>query len=560
MKSRNMNKSNGLRIAIGLGLKAAAALVLALFVTPQPALGGGMHSGGGPGVATYRPGAAKTYENLVRVESLAVFKARSEGKLPALNQAPIDPSERRLKAATAMKKIRTMLNDANPEFYLQFALASEKFSFSLAIMRDKHEVSKTLTADGRPAEAPLALIEDFGAPPPIAGNQQFVQIVRRTGEEFEPDMNLWDRLASVEDELDLMIHEPAYAVSWQRNSLATQKFQIYVLAHYLRGEPLEKEEFQRLAQSEWGFVQARPPLERLELPGVRVASSSERPWNEGELSQAIPGIPMGSKEGLQCGILRDEPATELASTGRFFYWNGSAGVEKQVSFSEKDRTLYRRLKVEAGHAIRASLNPLTESYLTPFLTVFCFEKSALSGLFGFGKLKYMEFRLVRDVKKLRADWASAGSSFTRLDNEIVRLMSEKIRKALEPFRGFPSSGSRNLRDMAEEVRRQEALIYQMNLDEYHSMDLRRELYMRASMIAENIATSILVDSSVVYEAAAEALEYSSERFVLESKMNALMVQRNPPTIKPPPYVLTPSGVMLEKSKIELAGSFAVTID
>jgi hypothetical protein len=282
----------------------------------------------------------------------------------------------------------------------------------------------------------IGLINDYGDLQRLAKNQEVVQIIKRTGSNFTIDMHLWRKLSAL-DRLDLRIHEDAYAVSWQKDSTLVQKFELYIIQHWLSKTPIEKAEFQNKADLEWKFFQVNHSVPAVKTPGLKLVDEGHLPYSDlaplivnGKSSDVIPpGVPVTSREGLQCGI-----ATDISAEGRggrltLTYFDGKKGRKSVEKLSEKEWKLFLAFQQEAEASLLAQINPMMVPYVYDYVPAVCFEQRLGSSIFGFGDLKYIEFRKAYDKKKLAEAQARAAHD----EDLLVEIESELQIKIISTF-------------------------------------------------------------------------------------------------------------------------------
>ncbi|HLE01369.1 MAG TPA: hypothetical protein VJB59_13985 [Bdellovibrionota bacterium] len=542
---------------ISLSLFIVIAAIGATVSIPA-AQAGGDSSGGGSGVATFKAGQPHTSQNLLKVETLALFKARRAGQNlvlspdPDIKQDELVQSSIEIEVARWMQKVHAEFERIAPEFHALFLLADEKFIEQQLQTRDIYETSKTTTPNAAPLSLELDILNDFGDRPDLSPDQEFVQIVKRTSPVFHINQALWTKM-SVEDRVDLRIHEAAYAISRHPDSTRIQKFEIYLLSAIAEGRPLDPAEFKRLASSEWNLAAAEGTLltQAIQVPGAK--KTEIQPYSSNSLiPEAIPdGIPTGPASGyesLQCGIVSDFNSSDPKAAFHFLYWNGKNGKKIEKSFSADEHKMVATLQEASRRYLDAQINPLVHPFTLNYPDVFCFKKGLLG--IGLGKLRFVEFRKAYNAKTAQRKIEEIRSN---LAGSLAGLIYERIQAEYDHFfeNGGPQLSVHDLARLASAKRHELAPLFDLLRSESAVLALSTELtYWIELKSAYSRRCDYLDDLGERSGCRVELMQAEMELYKLESEILAMRAERS--TIEPPNVIYIPGprgriGQLVEKA-------------
>ncbi len=553
---------------VSLAVFFSVASLVSILVPNSASAKGGIHSGGGNGVATYREGLPQTVENLIKVESWVLFKARRDGKLKTSPSKQADENPE-VYYATMIRDLKRALSNASPDFYLWFDKGDHAFTVALEKALLRYEASKKISET--PIAAEMDLIDDFGRRVTLDANQSLVQIVTRERDQFDINMSLWNKMAAL-DRVDIRIHEAAYAVSWHSDSTRIQELQLYLIDHVLSKTVIDKTDFERRAVSEWNLFQLQVPdadgTPRYQIPGLRIDDGSERPYlDTGSTTEQQgvypPGVPLSSRsKDLHCGMTIDWASVGVSKEIEILYLDGGESKKSKKTLSDVEFSYVQELKKMADPAILGRLNPMKAPFLYDYMPVMCFKKRF--PLFGaLGDLLYVEFRKAYDVEKAKLAWESSQS---RVDRQYTRVISEALRAKIDAALKYTSDAKTKLTpdDIIDKKRSLEELVRGFKLSEDEEGDLMLHISNRVQSIARLRIDDPDISDADQSEWAIVLLRMASSIGLLHAREESRFAQQNPNILRPPPFTLYPGGrgseIVRSAEKVTIVGRLGAYIE
>lgn len=382
------------------------SIAAVLIASVQVQADGGENSGGGNGIATYMHGMPYTPENIVKVESLALFKARQTEHRKWIEKIvmpkPNDSVNSEVFVQNHLQNIINRVLDRSPELGRLLIYANTQLSTQLVVQKQVQEKIKELPE--------ISNIFDFGITPTLSENQGIVQIIRRKVGTFDIDLTLVNKMSAL-DKLDLYLHEIAYAVSFDKNSIRIQKFQLEMLREEFSDGPLSKEAFLAKNQTEWGFAQALALSENYSLGGLTL-TQDPRPYRVITLAN-IPELPL-AENGKLCGVATNMNYDKGTFTLIYANIDSQKEGKKQVKLSKKRTANLKKLHADALARLQSQVNPLLNPVIFEAPPSICLSKVLRS-------ITYAEFRLFENSEAVKkAVENSAGLAVQRVLAPLYR--------------------------------------------------------------------------------------------------------------------------------------------
>ncbi|MCM2278573.1 MAG: hypothetical protein NDJ89_10915, partial [Oligoflexia bacterium] len=180
-------------------------------------------------------------------------------------------------------------------------------------------------------------------------------------------------------------------------------------------------------------------------------------------------------------------------------------------------------------------------------------------VFGFGKLRYLEFRKAYDLDGLSQAQEEARSGSTHRF-ALFDAASEKITHSFDEFARNHDprvEGAAVIRQMNELVRSLESLTAELGLPKAMRSRLLSTIYQNAHDFYALLIHDFGFHESVRASFVAESSDYSAKLFIAEL---TYITVTSDYTIAPPPYMILPGGALVKKADFKLAGSLGAYLE